>query len=324
MIDYTELWHALDTLSLASWQASLQNLLEQKFSPRNHGDLAHWQAILARLPVIRPSVLDLSQDCLQIGLASDCSDASRQQIKDHLQEFHPWRKGPFCLFGIHLDSEWRSDWKWQRIAPHLALQGKTILDVGCGNGYYGWRMLGAGASLVIGIDPTMRYVMQYAAMQHYIDSTANHLLPLQLEELPAGKGVFDQVFSMGVLYHRRNPLEHLERLRGHLKPGGELLLEGLVLAGSEAATLHPAGRYAKMKNVHALPSVPRLQEWLEQAGFVDVRLLDVTATGTAEQRRTEWMHFESLADFLHPDDPGKTVEGHPAPLRACLLARRPE
>ncbi len=58
----------------------------------------------------------------------------------------PWRKGPFSLYGVNIDTEWRSDWKWDRVLPHLSpLKGRLVLDVGCGGGYHMWRMLGEGA-----------------------------------------------------------------------------------------------------------------------------------------------------------------------------------
>ncbi len=53
------------------------------------------------------------------------------------------------------------------------------------------------------------------------------------------------------------------------------------------------------------------------------RIADVCVTTTEEQRRTEWMVTESLADFLDPNDRSKTVEGYPAPQRAVLIARKP-
>lgn len=324
MIAYDGLWQALATTPLAAWQAQLEPRLLQALDPAGHGDLPRWYQVLAALPTITPSSSDLNANCLRIGTGRDTDTATRERLTRLLQELHPWRKGPFCLFDLHIDTEWRSDWKWNRIAQHLDLAGKTVLDVGCGNGYYGWRMLGAGAHLVLGVDPTLRYVMQYAAMRHYLGAQANYVLPLKFEELPEHSAAFDTAFSMGVLYHRRDPLEHLRRLRGHLKPGGELVLEGLVLEGNMETVLHPAARYAKMKNVHAIPSVPLLTRWLREAGFADIATLDVSPTTSQEQRRTDWMRFESLADFLDPHNPARTVEGHPAPLRACLHARRPD
>jgi len=71
-----------------------------------------------------------------------------------------------------------------------------------------------------------------------------------------------------------------------------------------------------------VPRVAQLSSWLEAAGFTSVRLVDVTATTTAEQRSTPWMTFESLAEALDPADPQRTVEGYPAPVRAALLAAR--
>jgi tRNA (mo5U34)-methyltransferase len=196
--------------------------------------------------------------------------------------------------------------------------------VGSGNGYYGWRMLGNGAKRVIAIDPTVGYVMQYVAMRHFIGEQPMHVLPLTLEALPQGNGAFDTVFSMGVIYHRKDHMEHLEQLIRHLKPGGELILEGLVIEGAAGEALHPGGRYAKMKNVHTIPTTGTMMQWLAEAGLTGIELLDVSPTTVEEQRRTAWMHFESLVDYLDPQDPALTVEGHPAPIRAVVKAHRPK
>ncbi len=316
---YDTLFDWMKDSPLAHWLDSVPQLSEKRLN--HHGDLPRWLAALETLPQLSADTLDLTAPCLQIGDAGQISDAEREAIIETLMAFHPWRKGPFCPYGIHLDTEWRSDWKWARIAEAIDLKGKTILDVGSGNGYYGWRMLGAGASRVIGIDPTVSYVMQYTAMRHFIGEQPMHVLPLKLEELPQGNGAFDTVFSMGVLYHRKDHMEHLEQLKQHLKPGGELVLEGLVIEGGPGALLHPKGRYAKMKNVHTLPSPATMAQWLEQAGFTDIEIIDVSPTTTDEQRRTKWMHFESLADYLDRNHPGITIEGHPAPLRAVVRAR---
>jgi tRNA (mo5U34)-methyltransferase len=84
--------------------------------------------------------------------------------------------------------------------------------------------------------------------------------------------------------------------------------------------LVPEGRYAKMRNVWFIPSTQTLGGWLRRAGFRDVRLIDCSLTNVAEQHATEWMRFESLVDFLDPEDPSRTLEGHPAPRRAIFLA----
>jgi len=128
---------------------------------------------------------------------------------------------------------------------------------------------------------------------------------------------------MGVLYHRRSPIDHLYELRGALSQGGELVLETLIIEGGRGEVLVPERRYAKMRNVWFIPTVEELIHWLERVGFTKVRCLDQSVTTTDEQRVTSWMEFESLADFLDPTDPTRTIEGYPSPRRALLSAIAP-
>ena len=292
-----------------------------------HGDASRWQAALAILPDVTPSEREISSG-VRLGVRADLSEGQFQQLEAALRQLHPWRKGPFELFGLSLDTEWRSDWKWQRLAPHLQdIDGALVCDVGCGNGYYGWRLLGAGARQVIGIDPTILFSMQHAAIARYMDeprAAANCILPLRLEDLPPTPAAFDIVLSMGVIYHRRDPIAHLRDLASRLKPGGQLVLETLILDTpdvNEHRVLVPESRYARMRNVWQLPSRASLTQWMVDAGLGGVAVVDVTATTTCEQRSTQWMRFESLAEALDPGDPRKTVEGHPAPLRAIAIGR---
>jgi tRNA (mo5U34)-methyltransferase len=238
-----------------------------------------------------------------------------------LHQLHPWRKGPYRLFGIDIDTEWRSDWKWDRVQPHLSpLADRKVLDVGSGNGYHGWRMQGEGAEFVLGIDPTILFVMQYQMIRKYIGQTNHYVVPAGIEHLPKDLGFFDTVFSMGVLYHRRSPIDHLLELRDCLRPGGELVLETLIIDGDLGQVLMPESRYAKMRNVWFLPSIDTMLLWLQRSGFHNARCVDVNVTSVEEQRVTEWMSFESLADFLDPEDNSKTIEGYPAPKRAVFIA----
>jgi tRNA (mo5U34)-methyltransferase len=235
----------------------------------------------------------------------------------------PWRKGPFALFGVVIDAEWRSDWKWNRVAPHATpLRGRRVLDVGCGNGYYGWRMCAAGAALVVGCDPTPLYVMQYLAVLRYLaparPDLGNVVFPARLEDLPGATGAFDTVFSMGVLYHRKDPTAHLRELFAQLRPGGELVLETLIV--TTGPPLVPPQRYARMRNVWSIPDTATLLEWVAAAGFCEGRIVDSTPTTVAEQRSTSWMPAESLAQALDPQNPARTVEGLPAPVRCIVIA----
>ena len=146
------------------------------------------------------------------------------------------------------------------------------------------------------------------------------MLPLGIEDVPQGCACFDTVFSMGLLYHRREPKEHLQQLHGFLKPGGQVVLETIVLDKTEEELLVPDGRYANMRNVWNIASPALLTKWLTGCGFENVEVLDITKTTSGEQRKTDWMTYESLEDFLDPNDDTKTIEGHPAPVRAILTA----
>ncbi len=324
MIDYAPLYKSLKNTTLDAWAATLPDYLKNAFSSSWHGDYPKWQKVLGELPQIKAANCDLNAPAVRIGSAAELAQKQRAALKQSLLKLHPWRKGPYELFGIHIDAEWRSDLKWARLEKEITpLAGRRVLDVGAGNGYYLWRMAGAGAQLALGIDPMLLYVMQFYALKHFCPMQNTHLIPLGIEAFPAESRFFDTVFSMGVLYHRRSPLDHLLELRGCLRPGGELVLETLVIEGEEGATLLPRGRYAKMRNVWFIPSVPTLKGWLKRCGFKSIRAVDVSPTTTEEQRSTEWMRWESLADFLDPHDPSKTVEGYPGPRRAILVAQNP-
>ena len=310
---------------LAPWLVTLPEQLAQASREHPHGKQAEWQAVLDHLPMITPSRCDFNAAAVRVGLASDTDAITQAQLHAALQALIPWRKGPYELFGINVDTEWRSDWKWERVLPHLSsLQDRIVLDVGCGSGYHLWRMYAAGAQAVIGIDPTLLFLTQFQTIKRYAGEHPVWMLPLKSEDLPdfRQKG-FDTAFSMGVLYHRRDPLGHLQELRRALRAGGELVLETLVVAGDAQTALMPQDRYAKMRNVWFIPSVAMLELWLKRLNFTHVRVVDVTPTTTAEQRCTAWSKGESLADFLDPHDNSRTIEGYPAPLRATLIANTP-
>lgn len=304
------------------WQSECAAQLAEIFTKPGHGHFPIWQQAVEQLSLFTPSSINLNQAIPRIGGADDVN--TPEKIHQALMQLHPWRKGPFDFFGIHLDSEWRCDLKWQRLAPHLPnLSNKTVLDVGSGNGYYMLRMLGCGAKQVIGVDPTLIFLAQFYALTQNIQPALNaHLLPLPFEQLSPQLNQFDAVFSMGVLYHRRDPQEHCDRLHAHVADQGWCFLETLILDVADDQQLIPVDRYAGMRNVWSIPSPECVMKWLRQSGFVDVQCHSIEVTSTQEQRATQWMRNYSLKNFLHPDNVSLTMEGYPAPTRAFFSARR--
>ncbi len=311
-------------LGLSFCAEALADLIDQRddYIQRVDAKGQRYLNALARLPGTEPSSLDLDADWVRIGEAADLAASQRAALLAVLEDYRPWRKGPFRLFGIDLDSEWVSFLKWNRVKDRIAsLADRRVLDIGSSCGYYLFRMAAAKPALALGLEPYLTYYFQYRLLQHYAKVPGLFCLPVKFEELPPMPGYFDTVFSMGVLYHRRSPVDTLVGMRKVLRRGGELVLETLIIDGEGDLALCPAERYAKMNNVYFLPTVPCLSNWLRRAGFDHIRCLDVTRTTGAEQRRTGWVQTESLSDFLHPSDPTRTVEGYPAPLRAIFLAQ---
>jgi len=303
LFDQTPLWRCLADLGLDAWQTQLGPLLRDRLQDNAHGDFARWRQTLQHLRT---------------------AESDEQVTRALLLTLAPWRKGPFDVNGITIDSEWRSNLKWDRLKDGIAsLEGRAVLDVGCGNGYYALQIRNAGARSVIGIDPTLLYVMQFLALGYFLQPQAVFVLPLRLSELPHNSASFDTTFSMGVLYHQRSPLDHLRQLRETLRPGGQLVLETIFVPGEESFACTPADRYARMRNVWLLPTVAELCTWLRRSGFIDIDVIDESLTTSDEQRSTEWMTFESLREALQPDDSERTVEGWPAPRRVVVVANLP-
>lgn len=311
-----------EEISLRDWLREMPDQFSRGMSEKRFGDLPRWRAAISALPSLETEVVNL--DTVAITASGTVNAEKLMELETALRGLHPWRKGPYSLFGVNIDTEWRSDFKWDRLAHAIdPLEGRRVLDVGCGSGYHCWRMKGAGAAEVIGIDPTPLFVLQFKAIQRYLNIDTVHVLPLALEQLPPKLKAFDTTFSMGVLYHRRSPIDHLTDLRDTLVSGGQLVLETLVVEGDEDTVFVPPDRYARMGNVWFLPSPAALTKWISKAGFVDVTLVDVDQTTVAEQRSTDWMTFYSLSNFLDSADHNKTVEGHPAPMRAIVTACLP-
>lgn len=325
MYDFTPFYARLTESGLGHWLETLPAAIRHWQQNEHHGEMKKWQRSVEQLPNITPSSFELTNK-VRIGAESDANDGEKARIKGLLSQLMPWRKGPFELFGVHIDTEWRSDWKWDRVLPHISdLTGRRVLDIGCGSGYHLWRMKGAGASLVVGVDPTQLFMMQFRAIQRYLPTEITRdveLLPLGIEHLQPVKA-FDTVFTMGVLYHRRSPIDFLQQCIDQLAPGGELVLETLVIDGDEQQVLVPGERYAQMGNVWFIPSSKALCHWLERLGMTNIRVVDETVTTLEEQRSTDWMQGQSLVDFLDASDHSLTVEGYPAPKRAVIVATAP-
>jgi len=298
----------------------LVELSEQAFSV-NNGNIPKWEKAIESIKTQPQGKVQYTSPYLKINSQT----IGKAQLESALKQLVPWRKGPYQISDLQLDSEWRGDMKWDRLTPHIkSLKGKAVLDVGSGNGYFTYLMALSGAEIALGIEPFLLFNYQFQAIRSLISNPPHgFVLPLKLEQMP-NEAVFDTVFSMGVLYHQKDHRLHLQQLKNVMTMGGELILETLVIDAIHGEQIVPEDRYAKMRNVWCLPSTDTLHAWLEQTGFKSIKLVDVTKTTPEEQRATHWIgnNTQSLQDFLDPDDDNLTIEGLPAPKRAIFVCQK--
>lgn len=270
---------------------------------------------------IRAEFLDLSGGVVRIGRADELGGGERLKVRDCLRGFMPWRKGPFDVFGIEIDAEWRSERKWNRVLPVLPdLSGKIIADIGCNNGYYMFRMADHRPRLVVGFEPYLQHYFAFKTLNNFagLDQLAIELLGV--EHIALFEACFDVVFLMGILYHRISPVEVLKDVKNALRPGGTLIVESQGIPGETPLALFPEKTYAKVPGTYFVPTGACLVNWLKRAGFSTVEFFCSHPMSNLEQRRTEWMVFESYDDFIDANNTDLTVEGYPAPVRLYVKA----
>ena len=310
-----------EILNLISCNSNLNSIKEElliateEALSKKNGNVPRWEKSIENIRKCKMGEVRYSEPYIHIN------SSTTPDLIDSFFELRPWRKGPYRIGEICIDSEWNGNLKWKRLEPifHL-IKDKEILDIGSGNGYFSFLLSLYGAKHVLAIEPFLLFNYQFHAINFLIKNPLNiTMAPLRLEQLSNQKE-FDLVFSMGVLYHQKNHLSHLMKIKELLKPSGYLLLETLMVDGKNQLII-PNDRYAKMRNVFNIPSVDIIERWLLKTGFKNIELIDITQTTFAEQRKTPWIgdQTESLEDFLDKSDFNKTIEGYPAPKRVMFL-----
>jgi tRNA (mo5U34)-methyltransferase len=260
-------------------------------------------------------------DCVTITKDGDFSNEELEYITLQAKTLIPWRKGPFQIGSLKIDSEWQSNIKYNLLEPYFDLKDKIVADVGCNNGYYMFRMLTHKPKKLVGFDPSAIFRTQFDFINYFVQSDIKYEL-LGVEHLEFYEHRFDFIFMLGVLYHRSDPIASLKSLYRALNKNGTIIVDSFIIDGEDEVSLTPAKRYAMIPNVYFIPTINCFKNWLSRAGFVDIELLCVTKTNQTEQRATTWTFEQSLDNFLDPNDKSKTIEGYPAPKRAYLKAKR--
>lgn len=273
---------------------------------------------------LKADYTDFSSDVVTIGRAAELNETDQALVRRTMRDFMPWRKGPFNVFGVEIDSEWQSQRKWNRVLPALPdLTDKIVADIGCNNGYYMFRMAPHRPKYVVGFEPFLQHYYCFKTL-NYLAGLENLCIELMgVEEISLFPASFDVIFLMGIIYHRISPVEMLRDIRNAMRPGGTLILESQAIPGENPVALFPESRYAKVPGTYFVPTAACVKNWLTRVGFTEVELFCSHPMSSEEQRKTEWMTFESYSDFIDPQNPALTVEGYPAPLRIYVKAVNP-
>ena len=297
---------------------SLINIYDSSiYGDKKDKRISVWLDVLKNLRPIENSLVSLTNS---IEVRGNWKTEDELVTKELLHKLLPWRKGPFSIGDIFIDSEWRSHYKWDRfMALNLDLKDKNILDVGSGNGYYGFRMLGQGARLVICLEPNLNHLTQFAAINSFIRSEDIKMIPERVEELSFSEKLFDIIFSMGLMYHQRDPRLHLMTLCSHLKKDGYLVLETIIAPPEFGDMLIPDDRYANMSNVWQIHTDKGIEKLVNDLGLTIIDMDSSVITSNQEQRTTVWMPFRSLSSAINPKDKNLTIESLPIPSRKIFI-----
>lgn len=295
----------------------IEKLKKERSSWLKWKNIAPLREKLKNLPDIK-NITYAIEDSIKI-FSPDIQENQKNDVLRLAQELKPWRKGPYNIFDIFIDSEWQSQIKYNLLEPYFDIKNKKVADIGCNNGYYMFRMLRENPKKIVGFDPSPLFKTQFDFINHFIKSDIKYEF-LGVEHLEFYGEKFDTVFCLGVLYHRSDPVSTLKSLKKGLNKGGELILDTFMIDGDKEYALSPNGKYSKIPNIYFVPTIPCLKNWLQRAGFTKIDILEIKKTDAKEQRQTKWIQGESLGDFLDSANPELTIEGYPAPKRVYTKA----
>jgi len=300
----------------------LEELKKKKNQCRTWKNVEPWFKKIQNIQELNKDNLDIDYgDWFSIGKKEDLTTLEFKIIEDTAKALIPWRKGPFNIFGLKIDSEWQSNLKYNLLRPYFNLNNKIVADIGCNNGYYMFRMLEDNPKKLVGFDPSALALHQFEFINHFVKSDIVYEM-LGVEHLEIYNHKFDFIFMLGVLYHRPDPIGTLKLLNKGLNSKGEIIIDTFMIDGDKEICLTPNQRYSKIPNIYFIPTIPALKNWLIRAGFENIEILATVTTTKNEQRATEWSFDESLEEFLDPKDCSKTIEGYPAPKRVYIKARK--
>jgi len=168
------------------------------------------------------------------------------------------------------------DWKLSVLPKDYS--GKSVMDIGCADGFFSFDAEEKGADGVLAIDdepreqrPTRELAFQLLDSKVRYKQLDLYDFDSQLDEY------FDIIIFMGVLYHLKYPLFGLEKVVKKLAKGGTLYLETeysilYSIMGQSAAEFIKDDRLQKDPTNWWVPSIKCIRDMMEVAGLSDIEV----------------------------------------------------
>jgi SAM-dependent methyltransferase len=226
-------------------------------------------------------------------------DAGQEQTSESFG--FKWNKQPDWGFKPEhqpvIWSIWRDFFGWEGPDQLRALmQGKTVLDAGCGSGaalnqFVDWPAMVVAADISDAI---------YACHRRFGDRRNVTLVKADLVHLPLRDAAFDVIWSSGVLHHTPDTFASLRALVRHLRPGGRIVFYVYVKKApvrefvddylrEQIAPLPPAEAWARME---ALTHFGRKLSEITQPLVIEEDVPDLGfAAGTYNVQRFVYYHL---------------------------------
>jgi tRNA (mo5U34)-methyltransferase len=222
---------------------------------------------------------------------------TRQELAEQVERLRPWFHAIELPHGVWTKRESAGTepadhpagtWEFVRRCLPPDLAGQSVLDVGCGAGFYSVQAKRLGAARVVGVDARQHEIRQALLVRRALGLDIEFRRQSVYKLGPARLGRFDVVLALGLIYHLKHLVLALERLFS--VTGGLLIVETEVLPEApepvqDAARVALAGRplhpLAFVHNEQRIeeavanwfvPSPGAARALLRAAGFLEVEV----------------------------------------------------
>lgn len=230
--------------------------------------------------------------------------ASTKEARAAVDDVERWYHRIEVAPGVVTPGEHDSPYVLERIDMPEDCTGMRVLDIGARDGFFSFEAERRGARHVVGLDFFPPEDTGFFTAKRLLDSQVQFVSGNVYQLAPETHGEFELVLFLGVLYHLRNPLLALDRIRSICR--GRLVLETEVLpdeSDEPLARFHPGDTLRGDGTNYWTPNLAGLRAMLEAACF-DVERLELISPNRAaalavpspDHARLYWQRLDYTTD----------------------------